>query len=169
MLATTRANNQSTKIVILTILAVLPALFPFGGRDYYLFSYIPSFIDTTDGTLVPWVLLFALVWITVIWFVYGYLFGSWFGKSKKGFIICNVPIIINAGSEIVYYSVLGLKSADHPTVAYWIGSHIDKMNPLGQLFGSDSIILSIAISVLYYFFLFWLGYKTGLSAKNKEP
>ena len=161
--------NKSTKILILIILVILPAIFPFGGRDYYLFPYIPSFVNTdTDPGYVAWALLFAFLWVTIIWFVYGYLFGRWFGKSKKGFIICNAPVIINAVSEIIYYNVLGLKSADHPTVAYWIGSHIDKMNPLGHIFGSESIILSITISVLYYIFLFWLGYKTSLSASNRK-
>ena len=68
------------------------------------------------------------------------------------------PVIVNAISEIIYYNVLSFSSADHPEIAYWIGSHIDKINPLQHIFGVGSIILTVMISVLYYFFLFWLGY-----------
>ena len=154
-------NNKSLKIVILIILSLLPAIFPFGGRDDYIFSHIPSFIDTRDMTFVPWVLLFAFIWVTMIWYLYGYLAACWLGRSKKLFFICNTPVIVNAISEIIYYNVLSFSSADHPEIAYWIGSHIDKINPLQHIFGVGSIILTVMISVLYYFFLFWLGYHNG--------
>lgn len=160
-------KHEWDKSLIMIILAALPAAFPFGGRDDYLFPYIPSFIDTADGTFVPWVLLLALIWITVIWFIYGLLFSNWFGKRKKWFIVCNAPIIMNAVLEILYYDVLGLKSEDYPTTAYWIGSHIDKINPLGHLFGAGPVMISIAFSVLYYFFIFHIGYKVGGSTRMK--
>ncbi len=151
------------KSLIMIILAALPAMFPFGGRDYYLFPYIPPFIDTnSDPGYVAWAILIAFTWITCVWCVYGYLFGLWFGKSKVGFLICNLPVLVNAISEIVYYGCLGYSSADHPTVAYWIGSHIDKMNPLIHIFAIGPVIVTIAISVLYYFTLFGLTYRAGL-------
>ncbi len=158
-------KRKSTKISILIILAVLPMLFPLGGRECYIFPYIPSFIDTRDGTFVPWMLLFAFIWITFIWCVYGYLASHWFGRSKRWFLIYNTPVIVNAVSEIVYYNVLGLSSADHPTIAYWIGSHIDKINPLQHVFGVGSVILTITVSVSYYFFFFWVAYNNDFPQK----
>ena len=153
-------KSKSSKIAILIILAVLPAMFPFGGRDDYIFC-LPSFIDTTDGTFMPWVLLLAFVWITVIWCLYGFLAARWFGRSKRLCLICNASVIVNAVSEIVYYYVSGLSSDDHPIIAYWIGSHIDKVNPLQHIFGVGPFILTVTISVLYYFFLFWAAYCMG--------
>ena len=161
-------KRKSIKIALLILLAVLPALFPFGGRDDYLFPYMPSFVDTTDGTFLPWELMFAFIWITFTWCAYGYLFARWFGKSRKWVIICNSPVVVNAILEIVYYKVMGFTSADHPNVAYWIGSHIDKINPLGHLFGIGPVIVSIAISALYYFILFGLTYRAGLKKHYPE-
>ena len=155
-------KSKSTKIAILIILAALPALFPFGGRDDYIVSHIPSFIDTRDGTFMTWILLFALIWITIIWCLYGYLAARWFGKSIIIFLICNAPVIVNAVSEIVYYIVLGFSSTDYPNIAYWIGSHIDKVNPLQHIFGVGPVIMTVTISVLYFFFLFWAAYHKGL-------
>lgn len=159
-------KNKPARIAILIILAFLPAIFPFGGRDGYIFSHIPAFIDTRDGTFVPWVLLFAFIWITLIWSLYGYLAARWLGKSEKWFFICNTPVIFNAIAEIVYYNLLGFSSADHPGIAGWTGSHIDKFNPLQHIFGVGSVALTVTISVLYYFFLFWAAYNKGLRKKE---
>ena len=79
-------KSKSTKIGMLIILAVLPAIFPFGGRDDYIFDYIPSFVDKTDGTFAPWVLIFAFIWVTLIWCLYGYFAASWLSRSKNVFL-----------------------------------------------------------------------------------
>ena len=161
-------KSKLNKICILMILAVLPAIFPVGGRDYFIFSHIPSFVDTADGTFAPWALIFAFIWVTLIWYLYGYFAARWLSRSKKMFFVCNTPIIVNAISEIIYYNVLCFTSEDHPEIAYWIGSHIDKVNPFQHLFGAGPVAFTVTISVLYYFFLFWLAYNIGLQKKNNS-
>ena len=159
-------KSKSAKISMLIILSVLPAIFPFGGRDGYIFSHIPSFIDTRDMTFAPWVLIFAFIWVTFIWYLYGYLAARWLSRSKKWFFVCNTPILLNVIAEIFYYNFLGLSTADHQEIAFWIGSHIDKVNPLQHIFGMGSVALTVTISVLYYFFLFWIAYNIGLRKKE---
>lgn len=159
-------NISFIRILALVVLGILPLLFPFGGRETYLTMYLPSFVDTADGTYLPWLLMFCYIAFPLYWSFYGYLFRRWGIGFKASMILGNIPIFFNIVGEILYYVIGGYGGEQFPGLAFLLGSHLDKVN-ISHIGIPLPVFLSICLSAAVYLFFFYLGYSLkGYRAKK---
>ena len=146
-------RNQTVKNLILILLVLLPAFFPFAHREHYLIPY-----EVMDETALI-VLLLAVYFLIILpyWYTVGYVFSRWVNHFPKSFFLGNLPVFLNVIGEIPYYCVFHMKQGSYPLIEYLIGSHIDKFNIMDFLGGSTEIISILASSVCFLL-AFSLGY-----------
>lgn len=149
-------RNRNIRILVLFLLILLPAFFPFAHREGYL---MPWHTGSAAGNTELIVLLLAVYYLLSLpyWFFVGYAFAHEIKDFRKSFLIGNIPIFVNTIGEIIYFDLLDFRQNTHPLIEYLIGSHIDKFNVMELLEGS-SVTISIFMSCVCFLLAFSLGY-----------
>ena len=133
--------------LILTLLVLLPALFPYASRCQEV-PLSPLFFGA------PVFLFF--IGMLFYWCLVGHLFARWVGSFGRSFFLGNLPVFLNVCGEWVYYVMLRKNAGEMPVVACLIGSHgshIDKICVVGHSPGR------ILVDAGVFLVLFIVGYE----------